>query len=426
LSDQAASPMRIVLDARLGSGESGGVESVIIGLAYGLSSLDDADDDYLFHVWEDSAEWLAPYVGGPCTLLPSRPRPQQQSSSTKALVKRLLPGTSALARTVRSLHGPAPPEPERSDGTVEATGADLVHFPTQRAFISSLPTIYHPHDLQHRHFPQYFTPEQLAVRELVWATYVRQATLVAVSSSWVKSDVVAQLGVPPENIAVVPLAPVTSAYGEPTPDDLARVRLEYQLPDRFAFYPAQTWPHKNHLTLLEALALLRATRDLVVPLVFSGRRNEFYGTIERAIERLGLRDSVRFCDFVSPRDLQCLYKLATAVVIPTKFEAASGPLWEAFLSGAPVACSNVTSLPEQAGDAALLFDPSSPVEIAEAVRRLWTDARLRATLADRGHASVRRFSWQRTARHFRAHYRRIAGRSLTAADAGLLAAPPLL
>ena len=123
-------------------------------------------------------------------------------------------------------------------------------------------------------------------------------------------------------------------------------------------------------------------------------------------------------------DLKCLYRLARATVIPTKFEAASGPLWDSFIAGTPAACSTVTSLPEQAGDAALLFDPERPYEIAGAIAALWTDTELRTELRRRGAVNVQRFSWNRTARIFRAHYRRIASRPLAEADLELLRAPP--
>jgi glycosyltransferase involved in cell wall biosynthesis len=114
------------------------------------------------------------------------------------------------------------------------------------------------------------------------------------------------------------------------------------------------------------------------------------------------------------------------VVIPTLFEAASGPLNDAFLAGVPAACSNVTALPRQAGDAALVFDPHELAAIARAIRQLWTDEPLRQTLITRGRARVAQFSWDRTARHFRAHYRRIGGRPLTDEDRRFLSDEPLL
>jgi glycosyltransferase involved in cell wall biosynthesis len=99
---------------------------------------------------------------------------------------------------------------------------------------------------------------------------------------------------------------------------------------------------------------------------------------------------------------------------------------EAFMAGAPVACSNVTSLPEQAGDSALVFDPYHPPDIADALWRLWADDSLRQTLIARGKQNVSRFTWARTARHFRAWYRKIAHRPLTDEDRALLSARPML
>ena len=113
--------------------------------------------------------------------------------------------------------------------------------------------------------------------------------------------------------------------------------------------------------------------------------------------------------------------MATGVVIPSKFEAASGPLWEAFLAGVPAAVAAVTSLPEQAGGAALLFDPDEPATIAGAVEQLWTDAGLRQDLRVAGAINVARFDWETTARKFRAEYRVLAGRTLSTADMDLRA-----
>jgi glycosyltransferase involved in cell wall biosynthesis len=114
------------------------------------------------------------------------------------------------------------------------------------------------------------------------------------------------------------------------------------------------------------------------------------------------------------------------VVIPTKFEAASFPMMEAFSVGAAVACSNVTSLPEQAGDAALIFAPTDHVQMAEAIRRLWTDPSLRKTLGERGRNRQEALRWIDTAKVFRAHYRRIGGAHLSDEDARLLSLDPCL
>ena len=415
-------PLRVAIDARLVHAESGGLEQVVLGLAHGLSALAAVDEEYLFCAWSDEQEWLRPYVGGPAEIWDLGPR--RRLSGAKKRLERRAPIVPRAWRSLRrDRHVSGPP---RSDGTVEASGAELIHFTHQSGFLTDLPTIYHPHDLQHVHLPQFFSDRDRRNRAATYRTLARRAALVAVATSWVKRDVVEHLGVSADHVAVVPLAPFVAAYLEPTAADLERTRLERRLPGGgFALYPAQTWAHKNHLGLVEALALLRDEYDLRVPLVASGRLNDFYPVIERRVVELGLSDQVHFVGFVSPLELQCLYRLSTMTVIPTKFEAASGPLWDAFLAGSPAACSNVTALPEQAGDAALLFDPDDPREIAAAIRRLWLDEELRATLVARAAENVGRFSWDRTARIFRAHYRRIAGRALTDEDRSLLDSPPL-
>jgi glycosyltransferase involved in cell wall biosynthesis len=302
-----------------------------------------------------------------------------------------------------------------------------MHFTHQVAFLTKIPSIYHPHDLQHKHFPHYFSMSKRLMREVLYRLFCSRAELVAVSSSWIKADLRREYRLSREKVQVVPLAPAISAYQEPTLVDFCDVRQKFSLPDSFIFYPAQTWPHKNHLGLLDALGILKKRYGMIVSVVFTGSiTDSFFPQIVRHIEKLRLKAQTRFLGFVTPIEVQCLYRLAKCVVIPTKYEAGSFPLWEAFLSGVPVACSNVTSLPAQAEDAALIFNPDQPEEIADAILRLWTDESLRQLLSERGRKNVARYSWEHTARIFRAHYRRIAERPLTEEDRTLLTAPPLM
>ena len=413
-------PLRVCIDARL-TDTSGGVQQLVIGLAHGLSQLDDGPEEYLFLARQGEDEWLRPHIAGASRFmsLPPRPAPRLWRRLAREARRQL----NAAAPGARSLLGKLPARlfqprgPQPSDGTIERAGVDIMHFTAQTgAFLTEVSSIYHPHDLQHLHLPQFFSPRERRDRELTYRTFCRQARMVAVSSAWTKRDVIEQYGLPEEKVQVVPLAPPLAAYPIPTEGDLLAARTRLTLPEAFLLYPAQTWAHKNHLGLLEALAALLRGHGIAAPLVCCGQQNSFFPTIERRVRALGLQDQVRFVGFVSPVELQSLSRLCRAVVVPTKFEAGSFPMWEAFLAGAPVACSTVTSLPEQAGDAALLFDADRPEEMAGAIARLWTDPALRAQFAARGRERVAHFTWDRTARVFRAHYRRIAGRPLTDED----------
>ena len=188
----------------------------------------------------------------------------------------------------------------------------------------------------------------------------------------------------------------------------------------FALYPAMTWEHKNHYRLLEALATLRDREGLELQVVCTGYKTDFWPHIERRLNELGLGEQARFPGLVARDDLSALYRAAMFVFIPTLFEAASAPLFEAWQHGAPAACSSVTSLPEQAAGAALLFDPLSVEEIAGALARMATDDDLRDELRRRGARRLEDFSLERTAMAYRAVYRRVAGRALDEEDRRLL------
>jgi glycosyltransferase involved in cell wall biosynthesis len=132
-----------------------------------------------------------------------------------------------------------------------------------------------------------------------------------------------------------------------------------------------------------------------------------------------------FPGFVSSLELRGLYELGTALVFPSRFEGWGLPVCEAFDAGLPVASSSATGLPDVVGDAGLLFDPDDVPEMARQLQRLWTDGDLRADLRERGKKRAARFSFDHTAKLFRAHYRQIGGRGLSEEDRILLANPPL-
>ena len=416
--------LMVGIDARLSSGEVGGVEQFIIGLASGLSKLNESSEEYLFLAYADSKDWIIPFLGGSCRILEYGKIPME--SIGRRLTKQKLPGLTTFLHSIdpRILKRSIPQE--RSNGVIERAGINVMHFTIQNAFLTEIPSIYHPHDLQHIHLPAVFSVRRRVLRDQMYRTFCNQATMVAAASNFVKQDLIKWYQLADEKIQVVALAPAVTAYSEPGLEELADVQRRFSLPRDFIFYPAQTWPHKNHIGLLNALAVLKHQKGMEVKAVFSGRKDKFYTTIERKIKDLKLEDEVTFLGFVSPMELRSLYRLCRCVVIPTRFEAGSFPLWEAFIMGVPAACSNVTSLPEQAGDAALLFDPNQPEEMACQIHRLWTDEKLRSELVEKGKKNVARFSWEHTARVFRAHYRRIAKRELTDEDRELISSPSLL
>lgn len=423
--------MRVVIEARTPDpAHSGGVAHAIMSLAQGLSALPDGRDDeeYVFLTDDGAGDWLAPYARGRCRVHKVR-GDRVRKLKRELLQTRTGRALRAVRRWVRSFGPPKIREklalkPRLSDGVAESLSADLVHLPFQDAYVTSLPTVYQPHDLQFLHLPQYFDPEQIEWRKFHYRYYCSRARSVLVESTWTKRDVAERLDVPPEKIDVCPFPPPTIGYAAPTPRRVAAVKRKLRFP-RFIYYPAQTWPHKNHLQLLEALAKLKRESDLVVPLVSSGHLSDFYPQIAARAKALDLVDQVQFLNYVPNAEVKLLYELCAAVVVPTKFESVSLPVWEAFEAGRPIACSRVTSLPMQVGEAGILFDPDSTADIAAAIRRLWLDERLRLDLVDKGTARLKQFSLGGTASHIRAIYRRTLNRA-TPEDLEILGAPPLI
>jgi glycosyltransferase involved in cell wall biosynthesis len=413
-----AHPLRVVIDARLRDGEPGGVQQIVIGLASGLSRLrDTSSEQYLFLTWRGQAGWLRPFVHNACKMVEIR------ASRLRAVgrwMRNAVGATGALGVLPSSRVSVA-----AADRAVDALRADVIHFPTQRAFLTQTPSIYQPHDLQHVHLPQFFSDAARQTRDRVYRAYCAQAATVVVMSRWGRDDIVREYGLESSKVAVVPWAPMLAEYPVPDEATIDATKRKYRLPSRFAYFPAHTFPHKNHLGLLAALARLRDTSAIEVPVVCTGRRNEFYRLIRQRVRDLGLSDQVQFLGFVPPVDVNVLYRVCHAVLFPTLFEGWGLPLSEAFVAGAPIACSRVTCLPEQADGAALLFDPYSETAIARAAAEVWLDDDLRARLVARGRQVAARLSWDRTAEMFRAHYRKAAGRPLEPRDVDLLEAAPI-
>jgi glycosyltransferase involved in cell wall biosynthesis len=401
--------MKVVVDARLEPGAAGGVVQGVLGLVYGLSRLDRDGDEYRLLVRPGRGDWLRPHAGDLELLEAVRPETPLPPPSLRWRVARRLRRPDSAAEALV----------EPTKGVAEAFGADVIHLPTQQGFTTTIPTLYHPWDLQHVHYPEFFEDGERRDRDAIYRALCRQARLVVAPTRWAAEDLVANLQVPRRKLAVIPGASPLAVYDEPDERDLARVRAAYDLPDAFVLYPAQTWPHKNHLALVEALALL--ARDGVrVDAVCAGWQNDHFPQIEARAREAGVADRLRFTGHLGGADLAALYRLARALVFPSLFEGWGFPVLEAFSFGLPVVASSAPSLREVLGDAAVTFDPAHPADLAAKLRRVWEVEGLRRELAHRGRERSREFSWDRTARICRAHYRQVAGERLSDEDRALV------
>jgi glycosyltransferase involved in cell wall biosynthesis len=178
-------------------------------------------------------------------------------------------------------------------------------------------------------------------------------------------------------------------------------------PRRSYLYAGNIKPHKNVDRLIEAYAILRRRGVESARLLIIGDEISKYPNLRRLVHRFQLHQHVRFLGFVPDATLAVLYQLASVFVFPSLYEGFGLPPLEAMAAGAPVITSNVSSLPEVVGDAALLIDPMDAGAIADAMARVLGDEALRAELVRRGHERVKAFSWDRSVARVREVYREL-------------------
>lgn len=269
---------------------------------------------------------------------------------------------------------------------------DVWLFPSQDSMSFWLPvrSLCSVHDLMHRYersFPESGSPAEYRGREHLYRNISRWTQGVLVDSETGRRHMHESYGTAMDKLHALPFIPPDYIHREVTASDREELRAKYGLPERFFFYPAQFWLHKNHDRLVRALGRnVAAYPDM--KLVFSGGRKNNYADCMRLIDRLGLAGHITVTDYIPDDDMAVMYHCAHALLMPTFYGPTNIPPLEAMACGCPAAVSRIYGMPEQLGDAALYFDPESVEEIAVVMERLWTDDALRQSCIQRGHAKT--------------------------------------
>ncbi len=331
--------------------------------------------------WAQSVRW---------TQLPVRlSGPPLHLAATFAAIPSL-----ALARRLDVLHGPA----------------NVVGVRVPR--LASVVTL---HDVIWRQVGhEWGPPEAVRAMERVPVRAVRGADRVLTGSRAAAADIERELGVDPGRIDVAPYGVDVDPAARATAEGELRARLELGA-GPVVLCVAQKRPYKNHASLVRALPALGEDVRLVLP----GAPTRYEAELLALATSLGVAGRLRLPAWLADEDLEGLYRLSACLVLPSRVEGFGLPVLEAMARGVPVACSDRASLPEVAGDAALLFDPDDQDAVTSAVRRLLTDRDLARALAARGHRRAATFTWERTARLTLDSWRRAA-----AARRRVLASPP--
>ncbi len=279
-------------------------------------------------------------------------------------------------------------------GLLRDLGADLLFCPF------TAPTYWEPgvatvcilYDLQYRAFPEFFAPEDLAHRDRAFAEACRRASVLVAISDHTRLTALEQGELDPKRIRTIHprMARRLSCAGGRETSILDQLGLE---PGHYLVYPANFWPHKNHEGLLSAFDLAcRSGLPERIQLICSGAPGPRTSSLRELARRLGLEARVRFPGYLSDPDLAALMIHAVGLIFPSRYEGFGLPVIEAMAAGIPVACSRVTALPEITAEAAILFDPQAPDQMARAMVELVRDEARRARLIRAGHVRARQFS----------------------------------
>jgi glycosyltransferase involved in cell wall biosynthesis len=275
---------------------------------------------------------------------------------------------------------------------------DVLFVPAHvRPLVCPVPSVVTVHDLGYLHYPEAHRPFDRWY--LGWTTrrHARLAACVIADSKATRADLIRHYQADPERIVTVYPGRDGSLTRVNAPEAISAAKTRYAIDGDYLLFLGTLQPRKNLVRLVEAFARVQLLKaDL--RLVLAGKKGWLYDDLFARVETLGLEDRVLFTGYVSDDDKASLLSGALALVYPSLYEGFGLPVLEAMACGTPVLTSNVSSLPEVAGDAALLVDPLDVGVIAEGMFRLITDDELRVTLVEKGYAQIRKFSWANAAR----------------------------
>jgi len=357
------------------------------------------------HSWDSSHEFVILVWKG-------NPLPWNQFSGQRWRVEAMDPTIATQPQDVQPRIGadgidlPEPGVNQRAARFFQELRIDLLVFPAPAAlaFECGLPYFMAVHDLQHRlqpEFPEVSNGGVWQRREYLFRNGVRFAQGILVDSEVGKEDVLRFYGdqISADRLHVLPFLPGQQVETERVLEaKKAAVRQKHNLPERFFFYPAQFWLHKNHSRLIHAIHILRATHQIDAPLVLAGANNG--GPPEEArdlvfknalllAEQLGVRDLIRYLGYVNDDEMAPLYSQAAALAMPTFFGPTNIPVLEAWALGCPVLSSDIRGIRDQVGEAGVLVNPRNPSALADGLRRLWADDSVRHQCIEAGY---RRFA----------------------------------
>lgn len=397
-----SNPVRIAVDVvpLLPGGENGGAKLLTIELIKHLSRLA-ADWEFVLLTSERSHEELAfldsPNVQRVCVLRQGEAsaapiaRITRWENWTRNKLEKILPVPvmamlgSAFKRVVHGID---------QGRSLKGIQADLLFCPFTAPFSYDprVPLVSVIYDLQYHYYPQFFSPEDRRCRDKNFRETCRLADRLICISEYVRETVLELSNLNPQRVVSIPIQ-LPNRLHKPLSESITPLLERYHLKEEeFLLYPANFWPHKNHQMLFTAFGMYCARHPHShLTLVCTGALDEQKGALEQAVRRMGLQGRIFLPGFVSDEEFAAILVSCLALVFPSLYEGFGMPILEAMAFGKPVICSNVTSLPEVAGDAAIFIDPRKPLDIVHAIEQITSDATIIKDLIDQGYQRLTAF-----------------------------------
>jgi glycosyltransferase involved in cell wall biosynthesis len=367
----------------LPGGENGGVKLLALELVKGFQAIS-RDNRFLILTasWNDKE--LACLESSNTQRLCVIEKQDPKAVRSLPVPRRVERGLRRIYRSVRRHYR----EKLHRHGPLSARGVDLLFCPfTAPTFAEpGIPVVSLICDLQHKEYPQFFTPQEINTRESFYTEVCRRADAVICISDSTRGSVIRHLKTDPEKTHTVPICIQSRLAGGDSSRMSEHLRDLHIDGTPYLFYPANFWPHKNHRMLLTAYGMYVSRHpESEMDLVFTGALDEAQKVLKDKVRRMGLEKRIHFLGYLPEDQLTALWEGCSFLVFPSLYEGFGIPVLEAMQFGKPVICSNVTSLPEIAGDAALYFDPRKPYEIVNCIERITENTDLCSELVNKGY-----------------------------------------
>ncbi|WP_078412233.1 glycosyltransferase family 4 protein [Priestia abyssalis] len=264
----------------------------------------------------------------------------------------------------------------------------------------NIPSVVLIPDIQHEFFPQFFSPEDLQWRKSNIRHAAKAAAVILTISNFSRNTIIEKYKIREDKVVAIYGDAPKEFRSNNTETVKAEVIKKYHLPREYGLYPANTWPHKNHLNLLKTLVMLRDQYNVKINLVFTGYKQAHtknYEEIQRFLLEKGVSSQVKFLGYVQQEEMPYLYLNSKFLVYPSLFEGFGIPLVEAMRTNTPIICSNAASIPEVVGDSALIFNPHDPKDIAIKMLEV-LKPETSQTLITKGKEQAKKFSWKKSAK----------------------------